>query len=696
MAILTPVDFVNAKRDISDIGRSVNEDTIVQPRWGGAYDSLPRISRLWLERFDLLASNAESMIQEWRDAINLITVEGGIPALAVSDSNGKNQQEINSEQKEFNSKSITTVDSIADLSVIPNPKNGQTIFVKSHYANLFTGSGTYQFEQLSSKQDNGGTWIASTVSAGTWVLISENFIEHFGVIPDGTDQSTKIQSALDFYLANNIRSFGFEKSNKYSVAAPIRLKQYKASISESYADPKLGTIFSFNGVYLEALTDNQKVIVVSRDNVQINNPVITTTKSGVVGIYNGLDVENNDLTLRRSSMRMVLNNPKFERLDIGMKFESAETKDGAHWGSFYHCVYNPHAVATNIMFDFRQSIGDGGNSNTRNTIVGVKHVGGSCTIYGEALESSLFLGIESEFISRPDARLPNGEAVVLHLPFGTPSDFQANKGNRFTAFNIEVCTNYINVNAPDTHIDGFQQGATNPLVKAWIYNNTYANVSQVIGGSRMVAYNTTPRFGMIQINDDSTTASLYIERGSGAGDYKILADGLIEIPKIKTLDISATNNIINFKTDGSLNNLRLNIDSAIGMYFEGSGGYVGFTGDFRPALDNWSSIGVPTTNRVKNIYLVNAPSVSSDIRYKQDIRRINEIEKIIAREIKLNIKSYKLKCNLDKLHIGVIAQDIVSIFEKNGLNALDYNMIELSEGYYSIKYEELIMFILSV
>ena len=48
------------------------------------------------------------------------------------------------------------------------------------------------------------------------VLISDNFIEHFGVMPDGTDQSAKIQSALDFYLANNVRSFGFEKSNKYS------------------------------------------------------------------------------------------------------------------------------------------------------------------------------------------------------------------------------------------------------------------------------------------------------------------------------------------------------------------------------------------------------------------------------------------------------------------------------------------------
>lgn len=93
--IVTRQELIDAKRDARDLGKAVNEDTVVKPRWGGAYDSLPRISRLWLERFDLLASNAESMVQDWQDAINLITVEGGIPALAVSDNSNQSQQEIN-------------------------------------------------------------------------------------------------------------------------------------------------------------------------------------------------------------------------------------------------------------------------------------------------------------------------------------------------------------------------------------------------------------------------------------------------------------------------------------------------------------------------------------------------------------------------------------------------------------------------
>ena len=482
---------------------------------------------------------------------------GLINASLILDDSGLNQQQVNRAKK--------YVDLISDLKTI-KASNGDIVGTNGHTI-VGLGGGVYRFEQLSSKVDNNGTWIASTASAGTWVLISDNFIEHFGVMPDGTDQSAKIQSALDFYLANNIRSFGFEKSNKYSVAAPIRLKQYKASISESYADPKLGTIFSFNGAYLEALTDNQKTIVVSRDNVQINNPVITTNKSGVIGIYNGLDVDN-DLTLRRSSMRMVLNNPKFERLDIGMKFEPAESKNGNHWGSFYHCIYNPHAVATNIMFEFKQSIGDGGNSNTRNTVIGGKHVGGACTVFGEALESTVFIGLKSEFITRPDSRLPNGEAVVLYLPYGTPSDYQANRANRFISFDIEVCTNYINVDAPNTHIDGFQQGATNPLIKAWKYNNNYENISQVIGGSRMVAYNTTPRFGMAQINDNGVSNELYIENLGINKPYKINANNGISFG---AMFLPGT-----VKSETS----RLNIQKSDGSYSF----YIDYTSAFFPIL----------------------------------------------------------------------------------------------------------------
>ena len=47
----------------------------------------------------MLAAEAQDTISEWRDAISLITEEGGVPALAVSDSSGVTQQELNNLNK---------------------------------------------------------------------------------------------------------------------------------------------------------------------------------------------------------------------------------------------------------------------------------------------------------------------------------------------------------------------------------------------------------------------------------------------------------------------------------------------------------------------------------------------------------------------------------------------------------------------
>lgn len=77
-------DLLNARRDIDDIGEAVNEVKIVSPRYGEDFKSLP-----------MIADEAQATIGEWEAAISLITQEGGVPALAVSDASGVTQQEIN-------------------------------------------------------------------------------------------------------------------------------------------------------------------------------------------------------------------------------------------------------------------------------------------------------------------------------------------------------------------------------------------------------------------------------------------------------------------------------------------------------------------------------------------------------------------------------------------------------------------------
>lgn len=77
-------DLENARRDIDDIGKAVNEKLIVSPRYGADFKSLP-----------LLSDQAQLSVNGWNEAIRLITYENGVPALAVSDSSGRTQQDIN-------------------------------------------------------------------------------------------------------------------------------------------------------------------------------------------------------------------------------------------------------------------------------------------------------------------------------------------------------------------------------------------------------------------------------------------------------------------------------------------------------------------------------------------------------------------------------------------------------------------------
>lgn len=112
MAIITDQDFLNAKRDIDDIGKSVNTEAVINPRWGDSFKSLPLVSKDWSQkliafndnaqqiladgqaRFDSRIQALDSKIQELDDAIDQISLDG-LPAIAVTTATGSNQQFIN-------------------------------------------------------------------------------------------------------------------------------------------------------------------------------------------------------------------------------------------------------------------------------------------------------------------------------------------------------------------------------------------------------------------------------------------------------------------------------------------------------------------------------------------------------------------------------------------------------------------------
>ena len=82
--MVTKQELIDAKRDARDLGKAVNEKVIVNPRYGEDFKSLP-----------MLAAEAQGKINEWGAAVDLITQQGSVPALAVSDASGVTQQNVN-------------------------------------------------------------------------------------------------------------------------------------------------------------------------------------------------------------------------------------------------------------------------------------------------------------------------------------------------------------------------------------------------------------------------------------------------------------------------------------------------------------------------------------------------------------------------------------------------------------------------
>jgi len=104
------------------------------------------------------------------------------------------------------------------------------------------------------------------------------------------------------------------------------------------------------------------------------------------------------------------------------------------------------------------------------------------------------------------------------------------------------------------------------------------------------------------------------------------------------------------------------------------------------------------------------PTTPSDLRLKQDIKRLTWAEQQVAKELKSKFVTYYLKSDVEdkgnaaKKKIGVIAQEVVRLFELYGLDVHDYDIIRRNyfydennvyTFYYSVKYTSLLAFVIA-
>jgi hypothetical protein len=100
---------------------------------------------------------------------------------------------------------------------------------------------------------------------------------------------------------------------------------------------------------------------------------------------------------------------------------------------------------------------------------------------------------------------------------------------------------------------------------------------------------------------------------------------------------------------------------------------------FFPNTDNLISLGAGA-NRWTVVYAATGTINTSDASSKQQIKDLSAAEKAVGQALKGMMKSFKFNDAVQKkgaearIHFGVVAQDVKSAFEAQGLNAEDYGV----------------------
>ena len=119
-----------------------------------------------------------------------------------------------------------------------------------------------------------------------------------------------------------------------------------------------------------------------------------------------------------------------------------------------------------------------------------------------------------------------------------------------------------------------------------------------------------------------------------------------------------------------------------------------------PITDNAYDVG-SVSFRFDDVYATNGTIQTSDERQKQDVEKLDEAERRVAAKAKTLLRKYRWKdAVIDKgddarIHIGIMAQDLIRAFDDEGLDAFRYAMIVGNEeDGYGVRYHELLAFIL--
>jgi hypothetical protein len=234
-------------------------------------------------------------------------------------------------------------------------------------------------------------------------------------------------------------------------------------------------------------------------------------------------------------------------------------------------------------------------------------------------------------------------------------------------------------------------------------------------------YSDSPDIGFFYIGAGSPFAA---QDASQNITFAIIGSGSIELGNTAI----AGTRYIDFHSSGFNSDYDARILALGGSSTNGQGALtlaassINCTAAIRPSVDTGSALGGPS-NRWTEVFAATGTINTSDEREKQDISLLDAAEKRVAVAIKGLVKKFRFKSAVQargenaRIHVGVIAQEVVAAFTAEGLDAARYGILcydewdELEEikdekgniaqvycpagNRYGIRYEELLAFIIA-
>ncbi len=528
------------------------------------------------------------------------------------------------------------------------------------------------------------------------------YFEDFGATGDGlTDDTNAMLSALEWLRTTPFGKLCGSTGAKYLIKKSLVMK-----FDGSYTQDINSTRYiDFTGTTLVAGASGITCLRMCHDYAHAINPMVINPQGFSDVIAYAIAPEDEKQTIVRVSQQFcVMENPRARGVKIGIKFKPGPTVDGSNSGAYYHSIMNPNFERVDCGFYFERSE-SGDNNNTRIHIYNPHHATGNCSFWIESTDSLRVFGGHSENIKL--GTWPADVPCAVRVVKTVNEDTQVAGNLRFYGYFGELCTRGYQIDDNVGTYDNFfdwdwvfldqepYRAVNKPFESMIDFDGVVAssnwdpNQLNIAGCRRR----KSGKQAVIIQKDDTSPAELYSDTH---WTFKSnIIDAPIQDARNGNSDIQllgGTKTAILLQPNGE--NKGITIEAYDGKTASGlSNGDLKIKGynAFLPDSDNTTLLGY-SSNRWSNVYSANGVLQTSDGRLK-DIHNIEDAEIAAGLELSANMVKYNW-AGEDKYHFGCIAQEVVLILEKYGLDPIKYSMVQYDQDadIFGVNYAELSCF----